>query len=222
MKHKYKYRKTQIEIQIQLLSHQKLLPKLEVRLESVVRKEEHRRWKAQWCCWSASSSPRFTLWPRRENQELLDGLEKIGGQMIEQDLGIANSLDEQKKQGAGFNFEGFLVSIGGWLLYVANCRQSLAYLSGRTVDRWLWQLPPPAAGGACRTNVPAGTLKPSRPASSLLCFKVPCGISNANQVSLQCFTATVQDITLTHFLLSNLDSFIHCWTHLWVCMLYLI
>jgi len=46
-----------------------------------------------------SSPPRFTLWPRRENQELLDGLEKIGGQTIEQDLGIANSLDEQKNRG---------------------------------------------------------------------------------------------------------------------------
>ena len=37
--------------------------------------------------------------------------------MIEQDLGIANSLDEQKKQGAGFNFE----ERGFWYLSEAGC-----------------------------------------------------------------------------------------------------
>ena len=84
--------------------------------------------------------------------------------MIEQDLGIANSLDEQKKQGAGFNFESFLVFIGGWLLYVANCRQSLAYLSGRTdicpagrstgdCDSCRLQLPVEHAGPMCRPGL---------------------------------------------------------------------
>ena len=79
-------------------------------------------------------------------------------------LGHRKLLRRTKKQGAGFNFERFLVFIGGWLLCVANCRQSLAYLSGRTdicpagrstgdCDSCRLQLPVEHAGPMCRPGL---------------------------------------------------------------------